>query len=381
MTTARTARIARTVPRFVMVLATCLGLLLAQVARGDGTTVAARRAPAGGVQVEADLSLTGAAGGLSANGSIRIRQPMVQAMIERALRGTNALVDPIVSHESANDVYVISGNLEVGLPIVIRIRLDTDGSRLRLTFLEVEGLGPNAWYEERVIQGFAYALRSQGVRCDDVASERKIVIGLNDFMHGAGLLPKMADLDEPSTRLSLLRNNAGDLTFELLSANQGPRITPTAASDIAVHFDPEGVRALLSRLLEPDYHVKGISMVGGRIDVTGEARWRALESASSGITLLAALLGDRTSLNAGFESGQAFLPIALSFRVEGGRIYMSTSHEKATDALERALTDRGIAHTKEKSSIVLVWRDIIGQKLGRLTGLTVTERGSRFPVN
>lgn len=362
-------------------LATAISILsvlaLAQIARGE-TTREQPTTASETTQVEADLSLSGAEHGLAANGTIRIRQPLVQHMIEKALRGNERLADPRVEHVLADDVYVVSGNVRIvgpDLPVVIRIRLESEDGRLSLSFQDIEGFGPNEWYERSIIEGFAFALRSQGMPCDAVVGKRRITIGVNDFLHGAGMLPKLADFDERSTHLALARSAAGDLTFQFQSTHRGPRITPTTASDVAVQLDAEGVRALLGRVLASDYRVKSVELSENQIAVTGEARWRGMENASSGVELLAALLGDRSRLQHGMQSGQAWIPIGLTFRIDGDRLILGTSHVRATAALDRALTERGIAHRMAEGAVVLVWRDLASHGLGQVTQLSIGRRG------
>jgi hypothetical protein len=355
----------------------CVLLVLAQSARG--ATRPPDELPAGVAPVEADVSFSSSADGLAANGDVLVRQAMVQRLIARALEGNERLVDARVEHLAAGDVYEISGNLSVtgpDLPVMIQVRLETDGALLTLAFLRISGVGPDAWYEEGVIKGFAYALRSQGVRCDDVVSERVIRIGLNDFMHGAGLLPQAAVLDERATRLSLSRDDAGDLTFQLRSEELGPRIARTPESDVAIRLDADGVRSLLGRLLASDYRVKEVSLSEGVMVVKGDARWRGLEAASSGVTLLAALLGDRRSLRSDAGAGQSWIPLELTLRISGERLLLTTSHEQATAAIGRALGARGVAHRVDRATVTFAWRDLVDGRFGRITAIGVTSRGA-----
>lgn len=331
--------------------------------------------------VEADVSLSGTREGLAANGSIFIAQTLVQRMIERGLAGSDRIVDARVSHEAETDTYRISGSLDVpgpDLPIEIRVRLETDDSRVVLRFLSTSGLGPDAWYERPVVEGFAYALRSQGVPCEDAPDTPTIVIGLDDFLHGAGLVPRMARVDEKATRVVLGRNAAGDLTFHLSAEREGPRALTTGASDLAVRLDGDGVGAIVASALAPDYRVTSVSLADRKVDIHGQARWRGIEDASSGLELLATLLGDKSRWRSELGAGQAWIGLDLSIRQDGERLVVTSSHDKATVALDRALTERHVPHVLERSPkvrVTLAVADLVDPRLGRVTELTIGPHG------
>lgn len=334
--------------------------------------------PAAKTQVEADLSMVGDSYGLSVNGQFRIDQPVVERLLREGFKGNKKLVDAKVTYVPSENVYVIKGKLEVtgpNLPLKLKLALDVDQNRLTLRFKEIEGLGPNSWYEEKVIKGFAYSLRSQGLSCDDFPAEKKIIFRTNDFLRSAASFPSFAQLNEKTTKLSLKTDAAGNLHFDLQSANQGPTIDKTLASDVAMQLKPDGLRAALANMLAPDYKVDDIKLSAGKVEIQGKARCKDMEAAVSGMKLFGALLGAREAWQGDLSGGQAWVKVNLTMQLSGERLLIKPDIEKALPSLQKALSQRGMPSVMAKDHLSIAIQDIITGGKGHFSYVELNEKG------
>lgn len=338
----------------------------------------AKGIPASRTSMEADLSMVGDAQGISANGQFRIDQAVVERLIRNGLKGNQKLVNAQVSYLPGENAYVIKGKLSVtgpDLPLTIKLALDVEQDRLTLRFKEVEGLGPNSWYEERVVKEFAFGLRSQGLGCDDHPQEKKILFRTNDLLRSAGALPDFVTLNTATTKMNLTTDQAGNLTFGLRSDQSGPSVDATQASDLALHLKPDGLKSALARMLAPDYKVEDIQLSAGQVQITGKARWRGLEAGVSTLKLLGVLMGERSAYQGNLSGGTAWAPVNLSIRLAGDRLVIRPDMAQAVSGLHEALTKRRTAHQMEKDGVSIAIQDLFPGGAGHFTYLELNEKG------
>lgn len=334
--------------------------------------------------IETDLSVHISALGASANGEIKVSQKFLQWLVEDAVKSGKDLLKPTVTFDPATEQYVIKGKIDLPGPVnpevTMRMGFTVDNNRLALQFHEISGIGPDSLYAKGVIKGFSKSMARDGMANTPDVKGKKIIFDTEDFLHGSGAIPKQIPIDGKSQKVAISSDGKGNMKLAMWTHHPKETLSQTAASDVAVKLDRDGLARVLTNLFGSDFHVQQVTLRPGGATIGGRAEWA--EGAGLGALFVAfagAATGhspmDLAMRGSEYTSAAPKISLSLDVRLEGERMHITPSLSAAVDKIADTLKSAGIPHQVHKKDISFSLHDIWGNTQGNFTDAKLDESG------
>lgn len=325
--------------------------------------------------LEADLHFRIVNGpSLVANGDIGFSRVFIERLLRHALGNSQTLSNSQVSFDSQKGAYSVRTSATVKgvtVPFTVDLKPEVIGQRvgfklenLRVPLGESGRFGiQNAWLTGKVCEELADALRyNLGARAH--RDEGVVTLDPNAILHHVQALPQKLRLDLRQIQLQTAITGTGDLKLVMRGQGLAPAENRTPDSDLSLEADAAGLKALLKGLLAPDYEVDQVTLKDGGGKIDGQAEFKDGSDLVNAGKLMVALIG----LAAGnpraahLETSRMMLPLDLNFTLDGTRLSLTPSIDKALGELAKTLEAAGLSPVKDGKSLRVDLAEILGRR-------------------
>lgn len=336
---------------------------------------------AGSPGIEADLSLALIGRQVAPNGTISLKRAVVERSLQQALQG---LIDPKVAFDSSKGTYNLTAKTQVmgmQVPFSASIHLVADHDKIGFAIegARVQGIGLTR-LTKMLSETLAKKLSEGGLQAQADSARGIVSFDTTSLLHQIKALPYYLAIASDQTKLSLNTSPQGDVSIGFQSERQGPAITPTKDSDLAISFDDKALTAILQEALLQDADIQKVTLRDGGLQIDGKAEVKEASALLSAGKLLLALAALSSGGNVNADPVEVKVPVSLDLEFQGKDVVLKPDSSLYLGPLQNAL--KQAAPVREGDSLRIDLEALVA-KQGVLEGIEVTPEGLkvRFHAN